>query len=212
MGELRECRNPNPIYFYCVRNPAEPERAKPDAILRSLVRQLSYLLPGQAILEPVLKIYQARKRDAFAAGPLTLEESTALIIDLSQYRGLTTIIIDALDECDPVLRGDLLDAFSEILQGSNGLIKMLVSSRNDRDIYYYLEGCLNLEIKATENQADINRYVISEVDRLIQTKKLLFGKVSEDLQQHIKDVLCEKAQGMWVPFLHHLSNYNHSPK
>lgn len=125
MGEFRERRNPSPIYFYCVRNPTEPERAKPDAILRSLVGQLSYLLPGQAILEPIWNFYQVRKKDAFATGPLTPEESTALIIDLSQYRGLTTIIIDALDECDLFLR---------------------VSSRDDRDIYHHLADCLNLEI------------------------------------------------------------------
>jgi len=196
MNEFREHRNPSPIYFYCARNPAEPERAKPDAILRRLVRQLSSRTPGEAILDPVLKTYEAREKNAFAAGPLTLEESTDLIIRLSQNRGLTTIVLDALDECEPSLRDDLLNALTEILQIPNGLIKILVSSREERDIVCHLADCLNLEIKATKNQADINHFVNSEVDKLIRSKKILFGNVSKDLRQEIKDVLCEKAQGM----------------
>ena len=196
MKQFREHRNPNPIYFYCTRNPAEPERAKPDAILRNLARQLSCLLPGEAVLEPTRELYEARRKDAFAAGPLTVEESTALIIKLTQHRGLTTIVVDALDECEPILRDELLEAFSEILRNSGGLIKILVSSREDRDLVCHLKECLNLEIKASSNQADINYFVDSEVDKLIRTKKLLFGNVPEDLRQQIKAVLCEKAQGM----------------
>lgn len=196
MNEFHEHRNPNPIYFYCARNPAEPERAKPDAILRSLLRQLSCLSPGEAILEPIRTMYKARERTAFAADALSLEESRDLIVALSQYRGLTTIIIDALDECEPVLRDDLLGALSIILQRSNGLIKILVSSRDERDIVCCLAGCLNLEIKATDNQEDIDRFVDSKVDKLIQEKKILYGNVPGDLRQRIKKVLCHKAQGM----------------
>lgn len=90
---------------------------------------------------------------------------------------MTTIVIDALDECEPLLRDDLLGALFDILQGSNGLIKIIVSSRDERDISCYLAGCLNLEIRATENQADIDHFVNSEVDKLIQAKKILYGKV-----------------------------------
>lgn len=191
-----EDKNPNPIYFYCARNPAEPERAKPDAVLRSLVRQLSVRNPHEAILEPVRRVYKEREDGAFAAGTLTLEESTALIIELSQCRQLTTIIVDALDECEQSLRLELLDAFNEILQGSNGLIKILVSSRDVGDIVCQLEGCLNLEIQASKNQVDINRFVDWGVDDLIKRKQLLSGKISDDLRQEIKQVLCEKAGGM----------------
>ena len=210
MAEFREGRNPSPIYFYCARNSAEPERARPDAILRSLVRQLSCLNSGEVILEPTRKMYEARERSGFAAGPLTLEESTALIISLSQHRRLTTIIVDALDECEPILRDDLLHAFSAILQRSNGLTKILVSSRDEMDIVCHLADCLNLEIKAIKNQADINYFVNSEVDRLIQNKKLLRGRVSKDFSQQIKEVLSEKAQGMWVFFLLPHFDYPHS--
>ena len=196
MTEFRECKNPMPCYFYCARNVTEPERANPAAILRSLVRQMSCPQTDSVILDPAQSVYEARKRNGFAAGPLMIAESTALIIELSQSRQLTTIVIDALDECDSMLRGELFDALTEILQSSNGLIKILVSSRDERDIRCELTGCLNLEIEARKNQTDIDLFVNHEVDDLIQKKRLLYGNVPDDLRQMIKQVLCEKANGM----------------
>lgn len=141
-------------------------------------------------------MYKARENDAFVAGLLTLEESTALIIELSRYRQLTTIIVDALDECEEVLRLELLESFKEILQRSNGLVKILVSSRDVGDIVYQLDGCLNLEIQASMNQGDIDLFVNRGVDALIKSGELLRGKMSDDLRQEIERVLREKAGGM----------------
>lgn len=188
--------NRNPIYFYCTRNPAEPERGNPETILRSLVRQLSNQPPDGALLDPVQNTYQAREKDGFAAGPLTIEESTNLIIELCHKRQLTTIVVDALDECEPVLREELLSAFNDILQASEGLVKILVSSRNERDIVCHLEGCINLEIQASNNQADIVHFVRTELDTLIQNKALLSGRVSRKLRQEMELILCEGASGM----------------
>lgn len=160
------------------------------------MRQLSVRNPREAILEPVRKIYKAREDDFFDAGQLSLEESTALIVELSRYRQLTTIIVDALDECEEKLRLELLDAFKYILQASSGLVKILVSSREVGDIAYRLEGCLNLEILASKNQADIARFVDRGVDDLVKDRQLLSGKVSDELRKEIKQVLCDKAGGM----------------
>ena len=43
-------------YFYCVRNAAEPERADPDEIMRSILKQLSCSNSGLPVREPVAKI------------------------------------------------------------------------------------------------------------------------------------------------------------
>ena len=188
--------NPCPIYFYCTRNPAEPERASPDTILRSLVRQLACSTSDGPILEPVRELYKSREQNGFAAGPLTLEESSGLIIQLSQDRPLTTIVIDALDECDLSSRGDLLDALSRILQDSCGLVKILISSRADADIFCHFSECLSLRIEASQNQDDIEHYIDFEVEDLIKRKKLLYGNVSKGLKQTIQTVLREQAQGM----------------
>ena len=196
LDDAKRESNPCPIYFYCTRNPAEPERATPDAILRSLVRQLACSSSDGTILEPVRELYTSREENGFAAGPLTLDESTALIIELTQDRPLTTFIVDALDECDLSSRGELLDALSRILQDSCSLVKILVSSRADADIVCHFSDCPNLQIKASQNQEDIENYVHSEVEYLINRKKLLRGKVPEDLKQRIASYLREQAKGM----------------
>ena len=160
------------------------------------MRQLSVLNSREAILEPVRKIYKAREDDGFDAGELTLKESTALVVELSRYRQLTTIIVDAVDECEEILRLEMLDAFRHILQASSGLVKILVSSREVGDIAYRLQGCINLEVLASKNQADIVRFVDRRVDDLINNKQLLSGMVSDELRSEIKQVLGEKAGGM----------------
>ena len=142
------------------------------------------------------ELYKSREQNGFAAGPLTLDESTALIIQLSQDRPLTTIIVDALDECDLTSRGDLLDALSGIFQDSCGLVKILVSSRADADIVCHFSDCLNLQIEASQNQEDIENYVKSEVEYLINRKKLLRGNVPEDLKETIASYLLVEAKGM----------------
>ena len=193
-------KNPNPIYFYCQRNSAEPERSDPEAILRSLVRQMSCLRPGDALLQPVRKLYDARKKEGFATGPLGSDECTALILEMTKDRLMTTIVIDALDECDPDKRYVLLEALSRIVTDSTGLIKIFISSRDDGDIVLHLGECPNLKIQASHNQDDITRYVFSEVPRVIHSKKWRSGKVDEELELDIVLALIEKAQGMSVCF------------
>ena len=127
-------------------------------------------------------LYKSREKDGFAAGPLNLEESTALIIELSQNKPLTIIVIDALDECDFSSRGDLLDALSRILHDSCSLVKILVSSRADADIVCHYSDCPNLQIDASQNQRDIEHYVNSEVESLTNRKKLLYGNISEKFE------------------------------
>ena len=196
-------RNPNPIYFYCQRNSAEPERSDPEATLRSLVRQMSCLRPGGALLQPVRESYDARKKEGFAAGSLSSDECTALILEMTKYRLMTTLVIDALDECDPDKRDVLLEALSRIVTDSTGLVKIFISSRDDGDIVLHLGECPNLKIQASHNQDDITRYVNSEVRKVIHFKKWRSGNVDKELEEEIKLALIEKAQGMSVCFPYH---------
>ncbi|KAH0537657.1 hypothetical protein FGG08_005570 [Glutinoglossum americanum] len=198
--DFRQGRNPQPIYFYCTRNASEKERSSPTAILASLVRQMSCLEEGGLILQPVREKYDERKKQEFTSIPLNLEESTNLIIALAAYRPLTTIVIDALDECDQASRPDLLQALERIIHCSSNLVKVFVSSRDDQDIVCHLADCPNLEIQADKNQADITSFVNSEVHRQISRKQLLLGKPTPELTSLIIQRLCNGACGMfrWV--------------
>ena len=121
----------------------------------------------------------------------------SLIIALTAYRPVTTIVIDALDECNPESRPDLFTALEDIVRQAPGLVKLFVSSRNDQDLVCHLKNCSNLEIDAIQNQADIARFIDWKVNQVARAE-LLLGKAPSELLNKIKMVLLDGAQGMLV--------------
>ena len=72
-------------------------------------------------------------------------------------------------------------------------VKIFVSSREDGDI---VSDFPNIELAEEQNQIDIDMFVNSEVDKQIEKKSLLRGRVPEALDQKIKDTLRRQARGM----------------
>ena len=201
---LNKDRSPhNPVapvaYFYCTRNPAEVQRANPDEIMRSILKQLSCFRTDYPIREPVVKEYQSRKEEAEedATDPekLSISDSTKLVLAILEEIP-ATIAIDALDECDPSRRHELLAALDTLAQKSENVLKVFVSSRNDNDIVCRLKDSPNVSINATDNGDDIKRFIKSEMQNSIESKRLLGGRVSDQLRQQITEVLISGAQGM----------------
>jgi excinuclease UvrABC ATPase subunit len=143
----------------------------------------------------VAQKYKEQKEKGFTNVPLSLEESIEVIIKLTTNYLCTIIVIDALDECND-RRHKLLDALDSIVQKGSGFVKILVSSRDDKDIVLHLQELPNLYIKASDNAGDIYRFVQTEVKQAITKKKLLAGNVSPELKQEIIKVLTTQAQGM----------------
>ena len=106
-------------YFYCTRNAAEPQRAEPEEILRSILKQLSCSELELPIREPVVQEYMKRRREADLDGSepenLNVAETVKLIISIIEDNP-ATIVIDALDECQPERRRDLLTALDDIIK------------------------------------------------------------------------------------------------
>lgn len=186
-------------YFYCTRSTAEPERADPDEIMRSILRQLSCSKADLPIREPVAKMYKEMKEEADEDGcepaKLRVAECVDLILALLE-RNPATIIIDALDECDPGRRHELLLAFDKIIRNSANVVKIFVSSRDDNDIVHRLANSPSVVIRAIDNSEDIERFVRFQLDQSIIEQRLRSGIVSEELKSHIISVLIKGAQGM----------------
>ena len=190
-------QSPSPAFFYCLRDTAEPTRSNPDSILASIARQLSSLQPGEPLLSPVVAVYTKRDKEGFASGSLSIEESLALIIELVEQYQLTTIVIDALDECDPERQVDLLESLEEILQKSSSLVKIFVSSRDDQDIVLHLRDYPNLELSSDKNMDDITSFVAAETHTLIKRRKLLaLSSDKESLKPQIIKQVTKGANGM----------------
>ncbi|CAG8979473.1 hypothetical protein HYALB_00012073 [Hymenoscyphus albidus] len=191
-------------FFYCTRNASEPERADPDEIMRSILKQLCCTKVVTPVREPLVSKYKELKEESDDDGveeppKPTCDECVDLIISLLESIP-ATIILDALDECDPDRRHELLLACDKIIQRSVNVVRIFVSSRDDGDIVCRLEKSPNVYIKTEDNHKDIKRFVLSEVGQSIAEKRLQAGIITEGLRKRIVDTLVEKSQGMfrWV--------------
>lgn len=189
---------PVPIaYFYCVRNTAEPERANPDEILRSILKQLSFSERDLRIREPVVKAYKEKREEAKGHNPekLMLDETVEVILALLETNP-ANIVIDALDECDPDRRHELLEALDTIIQHPASLVKVFVSSRDDGDIACRLTSPPNVFIQTSDNKVDIECFARTEVAQAIKKKRLIKGNVSGQLEYRIIKTLINEAHSM----------------
>jgi len=57
--------------------------SSPEAITASITRQLSSLQPGLPLLPPMVATHKTREAEGFVSGSLRIDESRALIIQLS---------------------------------------------------------------------------------------------------------------------------------
>lgn len=111
----------------------------------------------------------------------------------------TTIVLDALDECDKDTRHQILEIFRNIAERTTRNMKVLISSRPDQDIVDSLKSGPNIGIIATHNQADIAKFVTESIHvRPKDSPDLRYwrDKIPEKLRSEICEVLIEKSDGM----------------
>ncbi|KAL8710758.1 MAG: hypothetical protein Q9220_004776 [cf. Caloplaca sp. 1 TL-2023] len=188
-------------YFYCSRDAAETTRADPDEIMRAILKQLCCFDASQPIHAVVAREYEKRKRDADEDGleplKLSLSDCKDLIIEIAEQLPMI-LVIDALDECDPLKRHGLLQALRDIVRDSASLIKIMVSSRDDSDIVCRLANVPNVYINSENNDDDINRFIDLELEKAIVEQRLLQGRVPDYLKGQILWELKGGANGMFL--------------
>lgn len=183
-------------YFYCRRD--ETGSTDPELVMSTIVKQLSCLRAGLALQTAVLSVYKAKKAAGFSSNSLAFQESLDIILSLTSIYSQITIVVDALDECDPLKRQRFLSSLEVIVGSSSGLVKIFVSSRDDNDIVRRLNGVPNLWIEAKDNRNDIQRFVQREIGRCITQGDLLNGVVNDEMRTRIIETLIDKSQGMYT--------------
>lgn len=184
-------------YFYC--NYGEEQRRDPAAILRSLVKQLCVQGPGSMLPKAVLLIYDKRKKAGDLTNHLSIDESKDLLIELCAGFPHSTLIIDALDECDAKTRGPLFDLLQHVVSESKATcVKVFVTSRDDEDLRKMFTNSPHVYIQERDNSGDINTYITVEIDECIVKKKLLDGNISSEFRDRIIHTLEAGARGMYT--------------
>lgn len=139
-------------------------------------------------------LYEKNRTSGFSHGMLDFADTIKLLTDIFPKFKKVFIIIDALDECDVGDRANLLDAFEDFL--SCGNVNIFVTSRFRDDISLALDDHAKLLIKTQDVNDDISLFVDSEIKYAIRRKRLLRGNVDHELQQRLKRLLIEGANGM----------------
>lgn len=175
-------------YFYCDRN--QSDRQDQTLILSSYVRQLSTSQNRGAIPRSTVQMYNQK---AFASEKPKLEESRTMLADLFQLYPQTTLVLDALDECDKETRLGFINILDKLIAESSKPIKIIISSRWDRNIKHRFKDGPNLEISAVDNQEDIAMFVKYEITA---SEKFWQHGISSQLQRLICDTLVGGSGGM----------------
>jgi hypothetical protein len=187
-------------YFYCTRNTFEVERSNPDDIMRSLLRQLatSKHTPG-TIHDAVFSIFKLRRSEANLSGfnprKLKQEECVNLILELTESNP-AVIVIDAIDEVAEDGESILLNALKRLLNKSANVMKVFVTSRTHSHILALVDSDLTIHVDRNNVKNDIERLTNHLLTLAIDEKRLLRGKVSDELRAELQDSLVQSAGEM----------------
>ena len=181
-------------YFYCDRN--QPDRQSHEQILKSFVRQLSTPRDSDMIPSCIDKRYSEKEKPGFASSGLTFQECCAFVAELVGMYSKVTLVLDALDECDRSTRHLLINQIDKLVSSSTScVIKVFISSRPDKDIKYRFHGGPNVCISATDNGADIERFIVDSINNSPPDWRVEMDSVP-GLREEIVTTLHEKADGM----------------
>ncbi|KAI6781970.1 uncharacterized protein J7T54_005181 [Emericellopsis cladophorae] len=120
-----------------------------------------------------------------------------LILELTMRRR-AYIALDAIDELRQEARSELIESLHRIVNESDGLAKVLVTSRNDAQIEGLLQSATTIEVSPAENQCDIEKFVASQLRTIVRGRRLLNGSASETLLEKMRVSLINGAREMFL--------------
>ncbi|KAJ4134009.1 hypothetical protein NW765_008037 [Fusarium oxysporum] len=149
----------------------------------------SYLVQSRTLKGGTIHVAVKDLPNRLALNGTTFDVPTCenLIGKLIESYSKTTIILDALDECDRNTREELMGVLSSLANGSSKF-RVFISSRHDEDILRHFRGTPFMEMEVTDNEEDISCYVD---DRLFQDSR--WAHLSPELREEVKQCFTKKV-------------------
>lgn len=181
------------VYFYCDRN--RSDHRDPPSIIRSFIRQLSADTDNN---EDVCKIvdehWRLEKRKGFPSKDLAFETCKEFLPMLVAAHAKTIMVLDGLDECDRESRHELIYLLKSLTDDPSCLVKVFISSREDRDLFKTFISRTHLRVQANDNHDDIKTYVLAQLQNT--SNPWFHEKLSPELRDSILRNFSDKSDGM----------------
>lgn len=168
-------------YIYFKGEEVNTERL-PSRVVSILVKQLCWNL--QTLPEKTLQFFRDFQKNARQP---TFEDLKSIFMDCAGHLDRVFVVLDAFDECEEKYRKQLSTFIREIVTHCTN-VKVLVTSRWERDIEMSLEPPFSWEIGSEPSTEDIANFVRHRV-----TKE--FKHITPDLQGKIINQLIDKSAG-----------------
>lgn len=139
-------------------------------------------------MRPALKaLFEDCKREARVLGRDQCMKQLAESIDLFPK---TTIILDALDECNEDDHEDLVRILDDLMNSSSRPLLVFISGRPD--IKWALRDRASVKISIEDNKKDIEKFVRDK----IMNAGHRWRHIPEERREEVVSTLLEKSKGM----------------
>ena len=174
-------------FYYC--DYADQNTLTTKGIIGSLVQQL--LTDSELPREIADHIVTVFNEDEYSPTRRELYELFRMTLSLIPR---VFLVIDGLDECEKNACHEVLSIINWILEITGCVVKIYISSQSDVQILHALATSSRISLSTSILSSDIESYVTSATQELIQERQLLIQDPA--LEREIITALKEKADGM----------------
>ncbi|KAJ0120568.1 hypothetical protein J7T55_015297 [Diaporthe amygdali] len=182
-------------YFYC--NKQDPARRESKEILRNIIRQLA-TGPWKAAEKSGTihkTVYNLWKKSQGQGISSTFAQWEACLLALIDTYPRTTIVLDALDECEKEQRRDLINLLVTLAtrHSKDQPVKIFVSTRPEKDMLRHFDKYPAIRMQEKHNTDDIAIFVRTQI-----AEHHRWSKMSEQFRTDVIDTLLEKSGDMFL--------------
>ncbi|KAL2820150.1 ankyrin repeat-containing domain protein [Aspergillus cavernicola] len=188
-------------HFLCDDSSAEPDRARADSILRTVVRQLAVDSAAGSIDPTVFSSYEkslkAAEQVRVNMAKLSVKECLSLLLDLTATNP-AYILIDAVDQLGQDERAILIDTLQMLVDQSGSIIKIFLTSCDNAHVEGLLNGATKLRVSSDCVHKDIREFATRQLQDANKRRRILNGAATATLLGKIKEQLINGAGEMFL--------------
>ncbi|OPB46596.1 ankyrin repeat protein [Trichoderma guizhouense] len=176
-------------YFYCSRSDAA--RRDPKSVYQSYIRQLARIdhYPT-GMHKSIFDLYRKAKKEQ---RELSIPECKAALSELLRSYPRTTLVLDALDECEVGARKEIVVVLRNLATDAERPVKVYIASRREPDIERNLGSRNLIEIGTFYNKCDIEKYIEQEMEKFGEE----WESVSQGVREEVKRTITDQSDGMF---------------